>query len=91
MEYEVGQELQFRKNIGINVWVDGILPAGQMGLKKTHLRVCINKFHVDLPLDSVSELFEEKKEIVEPEIIEEVVVLSDPKPKKRVRRKKKDA
>jgi len=68
MEYEVGTELQFKKDLGVSVWVDGILPAGQMGLKTTHLRICINEFHLDLPLSQVNKLFELKVDTPKPEL-----------------------
>jgi hypothetical protein len=103
MEYTVGTELQFKKNLGVSVWVDGILPAGQMNLKTTHLRICINKFHLDLPLSEIEELFEIKVDepeetIIKPEpvieeevkkIVVEKVLLGKPKAKKP--RKKKNA
>ena len=66
MEYRVGQELRFKKDIPINLWVDSILPAGQMGLKKTHLKIYINEFALSVPLDMVSELF--TTDIIEEEI-----------------------
>lgn len=102
MEYNVGTELQFKKDLGVSVWVDGILPAGQMGLKTTHLRICINEFHLDLPLNQIEKLFELKVDtpkvepVIEPEPEPEVekikierVRLTKPKAKKP--RKKKDA
>ena len=103
MEYRVGKELQFKKGIGVNCWVDGILPAGQMGLKETHLRVSINDFHLDIPERMVGDLFEDAVKL-EPVV---VVPVAKPKPiitpktspfavipeKKQVKkpRKKKDA
>ena len=66
MEYRVGQELRFKKDIAINVWVDSIQPAGQMGLKKTHLKIYINDFALSVPIDMVSELF--TTDIIEEEI-----------------------
>ena len=102
MEYNVGTELQFKKDLGVSVWVDGILPAGQMGLKTTHLRICINEFHLDLPLNQVEKLFELKVDtpkvepVIEPEPEPEVekikierVRLGRPKASKP--KKKKDA
>ena len=66
MEYRVGQELRFKKDIAINLWVDSIQPAGQMGLKKTHLKIYINDFALSVPIDMVSELF--TTDIIEEEI-----------------------
>ena len=102
MEYNVGTELQFKKDLGVSVWVDGILPAGQMGLKTTHLRICINEFHLDLPLDQIEKLFELKVDtpkvepVIEPEPEPEVEKIKIErvrltKPKARKPRKKKDA
>ena len=102
MEYNVGTELQFKKDLGVSVWVDGILPAGQMGLKTTHLRICINEFHLDLPLNQVEKLFELKVDtpkvepVIEPEPEPEVEKIKIErvrltKPKARKPRKKKDA
>lgn len=89
MEYKVGQELVFRKDIAILCWVDTILPAGSMGLKENYLRVSVNDFSMDIPQKLAINLFEAntKKDIeVVPEPIPEPVV-----PKKRRGRKKKDA
>ena len=102
MEYEVGTELQFKKDLGVSVWVDGILPAGQMGLKTTHLRICINEFHLDLPLNQIEKLFELKVDtpkvepVIEPEPEPEVEKIKIErvrltKPRSKNPRKKKDA
>jgi len=102
MEYNVGTELQFKKDLGVSVWVDGILPAGQMGLKTTHLRICINEFHLDLPLNQVEKLFELKVDtpkvepVIEPEPEPEVEKIKIErvrltKPRSKNPRKKKDA
>ena len=103
MEYIVGTELQFKTGISVNCWVDGILPAGQMGLKETHIRVSINDFHLDIPARMVDQLFEEAVKL-EPVV---VVPVAEPEPiitpktspfavipekkKERKTRKKKDA
>jgi len=77
MEYRVGKELKFKKGIGVNCWVDGILPAGQMGLKETYIRVSINDFHLDIPERMVGDLFEEAVKL-EPVV---VVPVAEPKSK----------
>ena len=75
-----------------------------MGLKTTHLRICINEFYLDLPLSQVNKLFELKVDtptpkptpipdpVIEP-VIEKIKIekvrLGRPKASKP--RKKKDA
>ena len=76
MDYKVGLELKFKKGINVNCWVDGILPAGQMGLKETHLRISLNDFHLDIPERMVGDLFEEAVKL-EPVV---VVPVAEPKP-----------
>ena len=57
MEYKAGQQLNFKKDIPLNVWVDCIMPAGQMGYKETHLRIKLNEYSMDMPLSSITKLF----------------------------------
>ena len=99
MDYKVGLELKFKKGINVNCWVDGILPAGQMGLKETHLRINLNDFHLDIPARMVGELFEEAVKL-EPVIVvpvSEPVITTKTSPfavrteKVKKTRKKKDA
>jgi|TARA_R110000824_G_scaffold164014_2_gene340005 hypothetical protein len=99
MDYKVGLELKFKKGINVNCWVDGILPAGQMGLKETHLRISLNDFHLDIPARMVGELFEEAVKL-EPVIVvpvSEPVITTKTSPfavipeKVKKTRKKKDA
>lgn len=65
MEYRAGQQLNFKKDIPLNVWVDCIMPAGQMGYKETHLRIKLNEYSMDMPISSISKLF--TTEIIEQE------------------------
>ena len=93
MEVKNGQLLRFKKNIDISVWVDCLLPAGQMGLKENHARIKINSFSLDMPVREVENLFvdaveEDKKGPInsEPEVIVEIKM-----PRKKAVRKKKSA
>jgi hypothetical protein len=57
MKYQAGQQLSFKKDIPLNVWVDCIMPAGQMGYKETHLKIKLNEYSMDMPISSISKLF----------------------------------
>ena len=57
MDYRAGQQLSFKKDISLNVWVDCIMPAGQMGYKETHLRIKLNEYSMDMPVSAINNLF----------------------------------
>tara|TARA_R110000824_G_scaffold300762_5_gene488799 strand:+ start:3115 stop:3396 length:282 start_codon:yes stop_codon:yes gene_type:complete len=93
MEVRNGQILRFKKEINISVWVDCLLPAGQMGFLENYVRIKINSMALDIPVREVENLFvdaveeDEKGEInSEPE-----VVIGLKKPRKKVVRKKEVA
>ena len=95
MEFYTGQELKFKKDLKVLVWVDGILPAGQMGMKETHYRLNINGVNFDLPVSKAELLFvdsleEEVMKKPEPKKVEKkienkdvVKLLKKQKPKKK--------
>tara|TARA_R110000824_G_scaffold40296_2_gene120997 strand:- start:2863 stop:3096 length:234 start_codon:yes stop_codon:yes gene_type:complete len=57
VEYKTGQLLKFKKNIDVNVWVDCVLPAGQMGLLETHARIRMDEIAIDIPFKLIKNLF----------------------------------
>lgn len=93
MEFTVGQELRFKSVISLNLWVDSIYPAGQLGYKEPHIRLKINSFSFDVPFSVARELFEDNSiplpTQIEPEVkpvdVEPKIILK----KKRVVKKKK--
>lgn len=93
MDIRNGQILRFKKDISLNVWVDCLLPAGQMGFLENHVRIKINNMALDIPVREVDNLFvdaveEDKKGPInsEPEVIIELK-----RPRKKAVRKKKNA
>ncbi|MAF36912.1 hypothetical protein CL622_07380 [archaeon] len=85
MEYSAGQELRFRKDIELNLWVDSIFPAGQLGYKETHIRVKIDGFILDIPVSAASKILEDNA-VVEKKKDEDKIKVS-PKAKSPAKRK----
>jgi|TARA_R100001163_G_scaffold23308_1_gene19595 hypothetical protein len=94
MEFTSGQELRFKSNVGLNLWVDSIFPAGQLGYKESHIRVKINSYVFDVPFSTANQIFESNVVPLEPEPevkpvdVEPKIIL---KKKRTARKKKSDA
>lgn len=61
MELRYGQFIQLKKDIDLDFYCDGILPAGQMGYQETHYKIKFEQATIILPKSLVSSLFEEYK------------------------------
>ena len=61
MELRYGQAIQLKKDIDLDFYCDGILPAGQMGYQETHYKIKFDQATIILPQSLVSQIFEEYK------------------------------
>tara|TARA_S200002703_G_scaffold133610_1_gene121817 strand:+ start:134 stop:472 length:339 start_codon:yes stop_codon:yes gene_type:complete len=61
MELRYGQAVQLKKDIDLDFYCDGILPAGQMGYQETHYKIKFDQATIILPQSLVSQIFEEYK------------------------------
>ena len=93
MEVRNGQILRFKKDIDLSVWVDCLLPAGQMGFLENHVRIKINSMALDIPVREVENLFVDavEEDAKGPINSEPEFVIELKKPRKKAVRKKKIA
>lgn len=61
MELRYGQVIKLKKDIELDFYCDGILPAGQMGYQETHYKIKFDHATIILPQSLVCEIFEEYK------------------------------
>ena len=86
MDYIYGECLSLRENVKLNFYVDGILPAGQLGYTETHYKIRFEHAEIILSATVCEMLLKKKSFNVTPPMIDEPIPEPAPEPTKKTSR-----